>query len=308
MNDPQSLGLGELSQRVQAMSDPVADPHLRPYQGTQLSPNPASNGRPIPPYEPLEDLRSTPSPFAASASMPATYASPQFQPAGTFPNSATSPLSNPVLNPFQGQVSAQSPLPNSGSGPAAAPVYPWESVTSGSHGNDQTPSAQAQPAAHPPIQNLLDDPNSPKSGLQRAINAIRSTLPLVTKLLPLLDGNFVTAISALVAPQPSHHPPQPPVQVDLEPVERGLAEVRNSHRELRNQVQEQGTSLKRVEDQLERVREATDRNTLEQQEMVEDLRAVGSRISMLAIIGMILLLASLGLNVWFLIQLQHILR
>ena len=180
MNDPQSLGLGELSQRVQAMSDPVADPHLRPYQGTQLSPNPASNGRPIPPYEPLEDLRSTPSPFAASASMPATYASPQFQPAGTFPNSATSPLSNPVLNPFQGQVSAQSPLPNSGSGPAAAPVYPWESVTSGSHGNDQTPSAQAQPAAHPPIQNLLDDRGGDLKVLGEAfqpkLNAIAASL------------------------------------------------------------------------------------------------------------------------------------
>jgi t-SNARE complex subunit (syntaxin) len=96
--------------------------------------------------------------------------------------------------------------------------------------------------------------------------------------------------------------------VDLEPVERGLAEVRNSHRELRTQVQEQVTSLKRVEDQLERVREATDRNTLEQQEMVEDLRAVGSRVSTLAIVGLVLLLASLGMNVWFLIQLQHILR
>jgi ABC-type phosphate transport system auxiliary subunit len=41
---------------------------------------------------------------------------------------------------------------------------------------------------------------------------------------------------------------------------------------------------------------------------VEDLRAVGSRVSMLAIIGLVLLLASLGLNAWFLIQLQHILR
>lgn len=94
----------------------------------------------------------------------------------------------------------------------------------------------------------------------------------------------------------------------MEPVERGLAEVRNSNRELKTQVQEQGTTLKRVEDQLERVREATDRNTLEQQELVEDLRAVGSRISTFAIIGIALLVISLGLNVYFLIELQHILR
>jgi t-SNARE complex subunit (syntaxin) len=91
-------------------------------------------------------------------------------------------------------------------------------------------------------------------------------------------------------------------------VERGLAEVRNSNRELRTQVQEQGTTLKRVEDQLDRVREATDRNTLEQQELVEDLRAVGNRISTFAIIGVVLLLVSLALNGYLIFQLQHILR
>jgi hypothetical protein len=291
------------------MSDPVADSRLRPYQGAPLPISPAPNGRPIPPYEPLEDLRTAP-PLTppAAAPIPAAYASPQFQSAGPFANSVANPATGPILNPMQSQVSAHTISQAPGPIPASSPVYPWDTVGSHSQNADQMPPAAAQPAAQGTNQNLLDDPNSPKSGLQRAINAVRSTFPLVAKLLPLLDGNFVTAISALVAPQPSHHPPPPPVQVDLEPVERGLAEIRNSHRELRSQVQEQVTSLKRVEDQLERVREATDRNTLEQQEMVEDLRAVGSRISMLAIIGMSLLLASLGLNVWFLIQLQHILR
>jgi hypothetical protein len=33
MSEPQNLGLGELGQRVQAMSDPVPDSRLRPYQG-----------------------------------------------------------------------------------------------------------------------------------------------------------------------------------------------------------------------------------------------------------------------------------
>jgi hypothetical protein len=135
---------------------------------------------------------------------------------------------------------------------------------------------------------------------------VRSAIPVVQKLLPLLDGNFATTMGALMAPQ--HHPAPPPVQVDLEPVERGLAEVRNSNRELRTQVAEQGATLKRVEDQLDRVREATDRNTLEQQELVEDLRAVGSRIGTFAIVGLVLLLISLGLNGYLIYQLQHILR
>jgi septal ring factor EnvC (AmiA/AmiB activator) len=148
--------------------------------------------------------------------------------------------------------------------------------------------------------------DSAKSGLERALSAVRSTIPLVQRLLPLLDGNFAAAIGALMAPQ--HHPAPAPVQVDLEPVERSLTEVRTSNRELRAQVQEQGASLKRVEDHLERVREATDRNTLEQQELVEDLRSVGNRISTFAIVGLVLLLISLGLNIYFLVQLQHILR
>jgi len=253
MSDPQHFGLGELGQRVQAMSDPVApskngaadptpsDPRLRPYQGAQL-------------------------------------------PAGSL------------------------------SSPTAPPPSSWEQVTipiqsgteqTSTEASSRTPDTPPAPASQSSGNTMPTDP--PKSGFQRAFDAMRAAVPMVQKLLPLIDGNFATAVSALMAPQ--HHPaPPPPVQVDLEPVERGLAEVRNSNRELRTQVQEQGTTLKRVEDQLERVREATDRNTLEQQELVEDLRAVGSRISTFAAIGVILLLVSLALNGYLIFQLQHILR
>ena len=160
-----------------------------------------------------------------------------------------------------------------------------------------------------------DEQEGPKTGFQRTVAAVRSALPFIQKLLPLLDGNFASTVTALLAPVPQqYHPPPPPpqVKIDLEPVSHSLAELRqelqSGQRELRSQVMEQVTALKRVEDQLERVREATDRNTLEQQEMVEDLRSVGNRVSTLAIAGVVLLVISLGLNVYFLIQLQHILR
>jgi hypothetical protein len=112
----------------------------------------------------------------------------------------------------------------------------------------------------------------------------------------------------MMTQQVRHTPPPPPVKIDLEPMERGLAELRAGHRELHNQVADQVTAMKRVEDQLERVREATDRNTLEQQEMVEDLRAVGNRVSTLAIAGVVLLAVSLGLNIYLVLQLQHLLH
>ncbi|HEY9127888.1 MAG TPA: hypothetical protein VIM62_12210, partial [Acidobacteriaceae bacterium] len=158
----------------------------------------------------------------------------------------------------------------------------------------------------------------------------------VQRLLPVLEGNIATAataITALVAPQPSvqhiHHPPPAPpapapvpAQVDLEPLERGLGEVERSlgeversltevratHRELRTQVVEHVSALKRVEDQLDHVREATDRNTLEQQELVEDLRAVGGRVNTFALIGLILLVLSLLVNAFLVFQLQRILH
>jgi septal ring factor EnvC (AmiA/AmiB activator) len=165
----------------------------------------------------------------------------------------------------------------------------------------QTASSASQ--APPP-----DASSAPRSGLHRAFDAIRSTLPLVQKILPIIDGNIATAVSALMTaqPHPAPHPQQ--VHINLEPIEHGLAEIRNSNRELRGQVQEQVTNLKRVEDQLERIREATDRNTLEQQELVEDLRSASGRISTFAILGATLLAISLGLNIYLIIQLQHILR
>jgi hypothetical protein len=317
-SDPQNFGLGELGQRVQAMSDPVTNPRLRPYQGAPQPIVPASNGRPAPSYEPYEEFRVTPVPQ---------------QP----PPQTTLPIPTPYTNQIPGRAPAPIPVPTTpGPTPASdpssrpAPVSAWENVAAPGHeaapgyGTAPTATSTALPASAPPANLTATapvDPNAPQSGLQRAINAVRSTLPLVQRLLPLLEGNFATAIGALVAPhmpqhpippqtqiQPVQQPVQQPIQIDLEPVERGLAEVRNSHRELRGQVLEQVTSLKRVEDQLERVREATDRNTLEQQELVEDLRSVGSRISLFAIVGLVLLAISLLVNIYFLVQLQHILR
>jgi hypothetical protein len=276
MNDPQNLGLGELGKRMQAMSDPAPDSRLRPYQGAQPPTIPASNGYTGPSLEPYEDPRNTPPPS------PAPYSQQPFSPPGPTQGSSAT-----TTTPLREQIS------------------PWETVPTPDHA-PAPPTQQQSPPPGP--QAAASDAH--KSGLHRALDAFRSTIPLVQKLLPLIDSNFATAVGALMVPHTRPVPPPQPqvVQIDMEPLERGLAEVRNSHRELRGQVQEQVTTLKRVEDHLERVREATDRNTLEQQELVEDLRSVGSRLSAFAIVGLVLLLGSLGLNIYLVLQLQHILR
>ena len=143
------------------------------------------------------------------------------------------------------------------------------------------------------------------SSLQRAVSALRLTLPFIQRLLPLLDGNIATTVSNILNPHPHPPPQQPPV--DLEHIEDGLAELQSQHHELRNHVLEQHSTLKRVEDQLEMVREATDRNTLEQQELVEDLKTVGSKVNVFAVVALALLAVSIVLNVILFLHIQRVL-
>lgn len=188
---------------------------------------------------------------------------------------------------------ASPPLPPAGDAPRAftPPPPPGRALTA------------------PPVISPMDVP----SGVQKAVSAMRAALPWVQRILPLLDGNIGMAVSNMLAP---HHPPQPAhppaPQVNLAPIEDGLAELQTQQlelqtqqRDLRTQLVEQNSSLKRVEDHLEMVREATDRNTLEQQELMEDLKSVGSKVNLFAFIALGLLAVSVLINVLLYL---HILR
>jgi len=143
------------------------------------------------------------------------------------------------------------------------------------------------------------------SSSQRAMALLKQAVPFVQKLLPLIDGNFGTAISNLLSPR--QHPAGPPPNVDLTPVQNQISDLQMQHNELRGTVQEQTTGIKRVEDQLEMVREATDRNTLEQQELIEDLKAMGNKVNMFAVTLSALLLLSLVLNVILYLHIRRVL-
>jgi hypothetical protein len=139
------------------------------------------------------------------------------------------------------------------------------------------------------------------SGLQRAASALRLVLPFVEGILSRLDGNLEGNLGAIVlnllAPKPDAPPAEPlPPPVDLAPLEDGLAGLNIEHRELRGQVVEQIASLGRMESRLEMVGEATRRNTLEQQELIEDLKGINSRVNRVAVAALGLLTASLVIN------------
>jgi len=142
--------------------------------------------------------------------------------------------------------------------------------------------------------------------LQRAMNAVRTVMPFVQRILPLLDGNIGTALANFLVPH-AHPQPAPSPKVDLAPLEGGLAELQTQHRNLREQVMEQNASLKRVEDRLEMVREATDRNTLEQQELLEDLRAFSGKVKVVAAVGLSLLAVGFLLELAMFFHLSRVL-
>jgi hypothetical protein len=137
------------------------------------------------------------------------------------------------------------------------------------------------------------------------MNGVRAVMPLVQRLLPLLEGNVLTAISNVLTPRPQAPPPQQ--TVDLAPFQESLTELQTQHRGLSEQVMEQNASLKRVEDQLEMVREATDRNTLEQQELLEDLKIFSGKVKVIAAIGIGVLLIGIALNLILFLHIQRVL-
>jgi hypothetical protein len=185
----------------------------------------------------------------------------------------------------------------------------------GDAGRTQHPHGQSDSrrlaAVPPPGRALTSQSSAPppagqRTGLQRAVGALRTALPYVQRILPLLDGNIGTAVSNILNPRP-HPAPPPPPPVNLAPIEKGLTELQTQHRELREQVVEQNASLKRVEDHLEMVREATDRNTLEQQELLEDLKSVGNKVNIVAVIALGLLGISILLNLVLYLHIQRVL-
>jgi hypothetical protein len=146
------------------------------------------------------------------------------------------------------------------------------------------------------------------SGLQRAMNVVRNVMPIVQRILPLLDGNIATAVANFITPHVHSHPqPAAPPKVDLAPIQSSLAELQSQHRDLHEQVIEQNASLKRVEDRLEMVREATDRNTLEQQELLEDLRAFSGKVKVVAAVGLSLLAVGFLLELAMFFHLKSVL-
>jgi hypothetical protein len=143
----------------------------------------------------------------------------------------------------------------------------------------------------------------PSAALQRTATAIRTMVPLLQKLLPLLDGNVASAVANLLLSRPAGAP-----AVDLEPLETALMRVRGDLALMQDKSIQQETALKRIDDQLGTVKEALERAALEQKETAEELSQTRRSVRIFAALGAVLLVISIGLNATLFLYVRGILR
>lgn len=182
-----------------------------------------------------------------------------------------------------------------------SPLPAGSPLRSPGRGDSQAARTNAPPPGRALSVPASSDPDV-TSGMQWFGAFMKQAVPFVQKLLPLLDGQIATTVANLVSSRP-HTPP--PVRVDLQPIENRLAELHLQQANFKDQLTDHSTSLKRVEDQLEMVREATDRNTLEQQELIEDLKSMTGRVNLIAMLFLGLLGISVLLNIILFLHIQR---
>jgi tetrahydromethanopterin S-methyltransferase subunit G len=116
-------------------------------------------------------------------------------------------------------------------------------------------------------------------------------VPLLQKLLPLLDGNVASVVANLLVPR------MLAPTVDMHPIEARLASLREELAAIHGKHAEQGASLKRIEDQLESVKDALESAALEQKETMQQVGRVQKRVLVFSLVGLSLLVISVALDV-----------
>jgi hypothetical protein len=159
-------------------------------------------------------------------------------------------------------------------------------------------SVQVNEAVAPSVEETSSSPSSGQasSRIWNLVSKVRSTLPLVAKILPLLDSGIATAlapVSSALAPQPT---------VNTKAIERSINDVQSIQRDLRTHVQNHALQLKRIEEQLVHVRDEVERNSREQQNKIEEIRSSIGTLKIIGICTILVLLVGVGLEGWILFR------
>jgi septal ring factor EnvC (AmiA/AmiB activator) len=172
-----------------------------------------------------------------------------------------------------------------------------------------TAPPQADPPRPPPRQLMpAGKARDTASGFQRTRNVLNATLPVLERLLPLLDGNFASAALNLVAPRPTAPSSS---QVDLGPVERSLAELQARQQKLSSQLAAQSLPLDQLREQLvpelqrqvEELKLSAEALARNQEKTLAAQDRFQKRFNQLAAAGILLLAMTLAANLFLLAEL-----
>ena len=174
----------------------------------------------------------------------------------------------------------------------------------------QEPANPTAPAAHsePPQQALVKPARPAARGsaagnLQKAASVVRAVMPVVQKMLPLLDGNVAAVVANLLTPGSSASS----ARVDLQPIEHALAKLQVEQRELRGQLSDQASTIQRMHQQLSALRDSAERSEQQLEEMRNELASTRRRIRVFSWIAIGALVLSLLANILLALRLAHLL-
>lgn len=170
----------------------------------------------------------------------------------------------------------------------------------------QAPSMSSKPVPDPmpvPAQTALARPVPPlhkRSKLQQAVGVAKTVLPIVAKMLPLLEGNVVSAASNLLTPRP--------VEVDLKPLEEAIAKLQSDQRALTFHTTEQKRALRQIQDEFEALQESVQKNAEQQVEIAEHLAKLAKRSASFQRLILILLLLSILFTAFLCVRIAYLIR
>jgi hypothetical protein len=153
-----------------------------------------------------------------------------------------------------------------------------------------------------PASTALARPMPPKpSKLERAMSVARTVLPLVGKMLPLLEGNVVSAASNLFANRQMH-------EVDLKPLEESISRLQSDHRALAFHSNEQKRAIQRLEDDFAALQESVQKHAADQAELIEHVAKLAKRTSSFMRLVTILLVVSILFTALLCVRIAYLIR
>ncbi len=163
------------------------------------------------------------------------------------------------------------------------------------------PASESQPAPRQ-ASTALARPMPPKpSKLERAMSVAKTVLPLVGKMLPLLEGNVVGAASNLFANRQMQ-------EVDLKPLEESISRLQSDHRALAFHSNEQKRAIQRLEDDFAALQESVQKHAADQAELIEHVAKLAKRTSSFMRLVTILLVVSILFTALLCVRIAYLIR